>query len=170
MQSLLIAAAGALLLLYSLLQIAKILETVYWGYIKKPWSVLFFLVLLFLLGIGFYEYILLSGTAHSINDALFSAIIFYASVLVMLAIRVSYKTVEDMKAIEYNIATGMNAAQISPPSTDKLQRDLEIKNDDLGKILAELYALKDALGEIKSGKPEMARLRKILDNLSEHRN
>lgn len=166
-QSILLVTAGILLSLYSIFQIVDILGTVYWGYIKRPWTVLFFLVLLFLVGLGFYEAALLAGAPPFIGDAILSAGIFYVSVLIMLAIRAASRAVGDTKTVEYNITPGVTTIQAAPPDTDKLQRDLETKTDDLGKLLAELNELKDALVGVKSGKPEMARLKKIIDRLDE---
>lgn len=170
MQPEIIVAAGTLLLIYSLFLTAKLLEALSWRYTRLPWFVIFFLVLLSAAGSGYYLYLLMSGTAHTITDSMVGAIIFFASALVLIAVRASLGFADEVAAIEADISQKKYTLESENVSAEKMQSKFEEKNTELDKVLSELYSLRNLMEKNMYGKSaaEMKRMKKILDGLKNY--
>ena len=156
MYSAMLVAAGAIFLAYCMYLIRKMMPLIEWRYLKKYWRVIFFLALLAFAGYAVYLYKIL---LNSEPVSLLSAALFFWPVLLMIAARASYKLVDGLKGTEVSINVSRHTLESDQAAIDKLRNALEIKNEEMDKLLGDLYALQNIKGS------ESKRMKKILDEL-----
>lgn len=171
--SLALVAAASMLLIYSIILCRKIIPAIEWPYMRKSWRLLSFMIFLSLIGYGFYLYILSSEILHELNDYLLGAILFYEAVLIMIASRASNQLVDGIKTSEVNIIQNKHTLERDQGSIEKMKNDLEEKNEEMEKLLAEIYAIKQIMEKRGArGKPalESRRMNRILDEIRKDMN
>lgn len=164
MYSEILVAAGALFIIYSMYLSKKLASLIEWRYMQKHWRVLFFL--LFFAFAGYVirlRAILISGTP----DLLLDSILFFWAVFAMMALRAIFVLVDWLKGSEREIYVSRHSIESGQNLIDKLRNEYESKNEDLEKILADLYALRNMMeaGGPKKSVSENKRMNKILSDL-----
>lgn len=159
MYSAMLVGTGAILLIYCMYVIRKMIPIIEWRYLKRYWRVIFFLALL---TFGGYAMYLRKILLYPEPISLLSAALFFWPVFLMIAVRASYQLVDWLKVSETSINVGRHTLESDQNSVDKLRNALELKNEEMDKLLGELYALRDIRG--KSGS-ENKRMNKILNEL-----
>ncbi|MBU4452377.1 MAG: hypothetical protein KJ851_06280 [Nanoarchaeota archaeon] len=165
MYSELLVAAGAIFLIYSLYLSKEVARLIEWRYLKKPWRVLRILMLFALAGYLIrLRVIIISG----MPDLLLDSILFFWAVFAMIAIRAIYYIVDWLKGSEREVYIGRHFIESGQNTIDKLRNEFELKNEELDKILVDLYALQNLLekGGLKRSVTEKKRLNKILNELN----
>jgi len=82
-------------------------------------------------------------------------------------VRGIYHVVDWLKGSEREISIGRHYVETGQGTVDKLRNEYELKNEELEKILAELYALQTLFEKsgVKRSDSEKKRLNKILNDL-----
>lgn len=164
MYSELLVAAGAVFLIYSIYLSKELTPLIEWRYMKKAWRAVYFLQYFALAGYLFRLYlIIISG----MPDLLFDSILFFWAVFAMIAVRAIYHLVDWLKGSEREIYVSRHYVETGQGAVDKLRNEYEQKNEELDKILAELYALQTLFEKsgVKRSASEMKRLNRILGDL-----
>ncbi|VVB60281.1 Uncharacterised protein [uncultured archaeon] len=166
-------AIASMLLVYSLYLCRKIIPLIDWPYMKKSWRLRSFLMFLFLAGYVSYLYILSFSVAHELNDLLLSAFLFSGAVFIMIAMRSGYQLLDGLKTSEVNIVLDKRTLERDQGAIDKMRIDLENKNEEMDKLLAEVYALRQILEKrYSTGKQnfESKRMAILLEELKKNLN
>ncbi len=166
MYSAMLIATGAALLIYSIYLCRKITPLIEWPYLRKPWRLLSSVMIIAFIGYVLYLWCWTPYT-YIKEDLLLSSILFFWAVFAMIAVRAGYSLVDGLKTIRVDINLSRHALESDHDSVERMKGELEIKNEELEKILAELYALRNAMEKNKSGKSmvENRRMAKILTEL-----
>lgn len=162
MYSAMLVGAGAILLIYSMHLLRKMMPLIEWRYLKKSWRAIYFLAFLAFIGYAIY---LRKVLLYPEPVSLLSAALFLGPVFLMLAARASYQLVNGLKASEVKINLSRHALESDQNSIDKLRNELESKNEEMDKLLAELYALRKIAEKSGKSGSEKKRMSRILDEL-----
>ncbi len=138
-------AVASILLVYSLYLCRKLIPIIDWPYMKKSWRLLSFLMLLFLAGYVSYLYVILFSVAHELSDLLLSALLFAGAVFIMIAMRAGHQLLDGLKTREVNVILDKHSLKHEQDAIEKMRNDLEDKNEEMDKLLAEVYALRQIL-------------------------
>jgi|GEM_PF-1780598 len=153
MYSEILVLAGATFITYSLYLARRIITLVEWRYMRKPWRVL---ICMMLTSLMFYIIYLKEILASPV----LSSILFFWSVFSMIAARAAYQLVDGLKSSEVNIKVTRRSIESDQTEVETMKHELESKNEEMDRLLAEVYALRNAME-----KGETKRINRILNEL-----
>lgn len=129
---------------------------------KKPWQFMIFVMFVTFAGYAFYLRTIITSMGQ---DSIFSATLLFWAIFTVIVLRTGYQLFEELKTSQTNIVMTKRVLESDQSSINKLRNDLESKNDELEKILAELYALRNLLEDGGKSISELKRMNRILGEL-----
>jgi hypothetical protein len=166
---------GILLMVYAVYSVRKLLSVVREADNRRPWYILFPLIIFFLFGYLFYFYLLFTSISPSDMSAqLISAIFFFGAVFVVIVLSVNYALIGGLnekaaKIQETNTALLRNTeiVQKKDNELEEAKITLERKNKELERALEDFYTLRLSMQrDMDEGKLQEEN-RKIKEKLDE---
>lgn len=161
MQPALLVAMGIILLIYSISVCRKLIPLIKWPYMRKSWRVLSYIMFLFLVGYGFYAYILLSpeiNFTYILSDNLVGAILFLGAVFIAAVIRAGYQLVDWLATSEIEVMSHKRMLVYDQGMLEKDKKELDAKREEFENALEEVYTLRMAVEKGKGAKKTKKRL------------
>ena len=167
---------GILIMAYAVSSGSKLLSVIDDIHSRRPWYILFLLIIFFLLGYILYFYLLFTSVPSSdLSAQLISAIFFFGALFVVIVLSVNYSLVRTLnekatKIQETNTVLVHNSdvVQKKDLELEEAKKALERKNSELEKVLEHFYTLRIGMErDMKSGKveEENRKIKAELDNL-----
>jgi hypothetical protein len=165
MFNLLLVAFGLAIFIYSAIKLISLLELISVKSLKKWWTVLLGLILLFCAGYIAFGYFLLSGDKNTTVNPMFnlvSFIFFFGAIFVLVAISLIYQTVKKLEKEKYEI-NEVNAQ--FKKTTDSLKK-AETSLSDMNSILKQKVSELEQMNSLMVGRElKMIELKKENEEL-----
>lgn len=163
MYPILLTAAGALLLIYSLYICKSLIPLIKWPYMRIPWKLSILVMLIFLTGYVLYLRTLFLTAGRPLSELWAGIILFSGALFITILIEASYELIDWLAANEAEFTSKRSSQEFGQEALDRQRKIIELKMVELQKALEAVYTLRNKIekGRIKNPKTIDKRLNKI---------
>jgi two-component system, NtrC family, sensor kinase len=176
MLSRLFVGLGILMMVFAIFSGSRLLSVIHDANQRKPWYILFLLIIFFLVGYIVYFYLLFTTVSPTdVSAQLISAVFFFGALFVVLVLSVNYSLVSGLnektvKIQETNTTLTHDAETIQKKEKEleEIKTKLEKKNAELEKVLEDFYTIRIGMQkDVEAGKleEENKKIKEQLDKL-----